>query len=132
MLSDLSSSLISDFKLSDTNFNDIFSEFDLTPDDLQCYHLSTDEMAPIQSSHALPQLNQTYLPPTAINSNVQYSQPEIDQILSTNALKYLIEQHQSQQMNARLPSSSPLSQSSLSTAGTSYPEVSERRDALVD
>ena len=127
MLSDLSSSLISDFKLSDTNFNDIFSEFDLTTNDLQCYHLPTDEMAPIQSFHALPQLNQTFLPPTVVNSNLHYNQPEIDQIISTNALKYLIEQHHSQQMNAQLPSSSPLSQSSLSTAGTSYPEVCEPR-----
>ena len=71
MFEDHPDSLENDLKLSDTAFNDLFSEFDIPTQDLHCFRARVDDD--------------------------RDSQPDIDELLSSNAVKFLIEQHQSQQ-----------------------------------
>ena len=72
MFKDHPDSLENDLKLSDTAFNDLFSEFDTPTHDFQCFH-------------------------AAAADDAHGSRPNIDELLSSNTIKFLIEQHQSQQ-----------------------------------
>lgn len=102
---DIRDYLTSDFKLSDTALNDLFSEFDFKPDDFQCF-----DSLPNSNTYS-----QTDLPPsydTALLANVKPQQsPAMNEYMSSNALQSLIEQHHQNQPTIIKYSSSPPPQS---------------------
>lgn len=123
---DIRDYLTCDLKLSDTALNDLFSEFDLNPNDFPYFD-------PANSSNHFPQ--QTLqapvdLPPsydTALLSatpnnlpqdpNIQPTVPAMDEYISLSTLKSLIEQHQAQQSLVKYASAPP------EPVQTNYPEV---------
>ncbi len=103
-------------KLSDTALNDLFSEFELNPNDFQYFDPSTSTLTyPQQSLQSLVDLPPSYdaaLLSTTLNNltqdpNIQSIPPVIDEYISSNTLKSLIEQHQAQQSIVKYSSSPP-------------------------
>ncbi|CAF2414532.1 unnamed protein product [Rotaria sp. Silwood2] len=124
---DIRDYLTCDLKLSDTALNDLFSEFDLNPNDFQYFDSSTNtHVYPQQSAQVpveLPPSYDTALLSTSLTNITQTPnvQPVIDDYLSSVALKSLIEQHQTQQAMVKYSTSPPLS---VPTPQTSYSESS--------
>ena len=121
---DIRDYLTCDLKLSDVALNDLFSEFDLNPNDFPYFDPSTNTniypQQSIQTPSELPPPYDTVLHSTTPNSNIQ---AEIDQYLSSNTLKSLIEQHQSQQTIVKYSTSPP---PSVPIHQANYPEVIEK------
>lgn len=139
---DIRDYLTYDLKLSDTAFNDLFSEFDLNPNDFQ--YLDTSANANTYSQHSA--LNHNELPPpydstmltTPITAplntitqtpNAQTMEPVIDDYISSVALKSLIEQHQAQQPIVKYSSSPPPPPApcSIPIPQTNYQEVIQNK-----
>jgi hypothetical protein len=98
-----------DLKSSDTGFNDIFFEFDGNPNGFQSFDGSINDVNSSQSTiHLLPSNNAALLSMTT-NNTMQSTQLELDQMLSSDTLKLLIEQHQRKQSNINSSSSPPYS-----------------------
>ncbi|CAF0850328.1 unnamed protein product [Rotaria sp. Silwood1] len=124
---DIRDYLTCDLKLSDTTFNDLFSEFDLNPNDFQYFDSSANANTyPQQSAQVPVELPPSYneaLFSTSVTNIAQTSnvQPIIDDYLSSVALKSLIEPHQVQQTMVKYSNSPPLS---VPTPQTNYSESS--------
>ncbi|CAF4026721.1 unnamed protein product [Rotaria sordida] len=96
--------LTCDFKLSDDNvLNDILSDFDINTNNIQCIDSLTNDINYFHTSSNLPSSYKTTLHSTAINNNIQSLQAEFDEVLSPDAFKLVIEQHQQQQTNNESP-----------------------------
>jgi hypothetical protein len=110
-------------KLSDTALNDFFSEFDINASDFQYFDPSINTninylQQTVQSPIELPPPYETALLATSTNIITQNTNvPVIDEYISSNALKSLIEQHQAQQTIVKYSSSPP------PTVPTTYSEV---------
>lgn len=134
---DIRDYLTCDLKLSDTAFNDLFSEFDLPSNDFEYFNTSTNTNVYSQQSTQVP----VDLPPpppydaalfTTAVTNIaqpQNSQPNIDDYLSTNALKSLLEHHQNPQPIVKNSFSPP---PTVPTAQPNYTEVIKNEKALID
>ena len=110
---DIKDYLTCDLKLSDTAFNDFFSEFDINTNDFQCFDPSTNttttylQQAPIELPP--PPYDATILSTSSEkitpNSNVQMMEAPLEEYMSTGTLQTLIEQHQVQQSAVKYSSS---------------------------
>ena len=132
LIIDIKDYLTCDLKLSDTALNDFFSEFDINTSDFQYFDPLTNTNTTyleqtVQTPSELPPpsydvaLLSTSTNKMTQNSNVQTIQPVIDEYISSNALKSLIEQHQVQQSIVKYSSSPP------PTVPTNYPEVFQKK-----
>lgn len=128
---DLRDYLACDLKLSDTALNDLFSEFDLNPNDFQ--YLDPGNNVPnyaqqtLQAPVDLPPSYDTALLSTTSNNllqnpNMQSTGSVGDEYISLNTLKSLLEQHQAQQSLVKYAASPPES------VPINYPEVCSKRE----
>lgn len=113
-------------KLSDTALNDLFSEFDLNPNDFQYLDPVTNvnnyAQQTLQTPVELPPSYDTALLSTTSNnlpqgSHIQSTIPPVDEYISINTLKSLLEQHQVQQSLVKYTASPP------EHVPINYPEV---------
>lgn len=103
---DIREYLTSDLKLSDIALNDLFSEFDLNPNDFQYFDPSTNPNTyahtDLPPSYDTALLTNNKLQSTA---NIQTISPPINEYIASNTLQSLIEQHQNQQTIIKYSSS---------------------------
>lgn len=130
---DIRDYLTCDLKLSDTALNDLFSEFDLNPNDFQYFDsVNNTNHFPQQTLQApidLPPSYDTALLSSTPNNlpqdpHIQPTVPAMDEYISLTTLKSLIEQHQAQQSIGKYTSSPP------KPIQMNYPEVNFERKFL--
>ena len=115
-----------DLKLSDNALNDLFSDFDINPNDFQSFdslanHIGYSQLPSVDLPPAYDTVLLSNDPNTTTTTHIPTLQPRLDEYLSSNALKTLIEQHQAQQPMIKYPPSSP--SPPITMHQTSYSEV---------
>jgi hypothetical protein len=81
-----------DLNLSDTIFNDLFSEFDVNTNDFRCFNDSTNNINYSQSISDLSLSYNNALNSTTTNNNTQNLETVSYEVFSPNSFKSLIEQ----------------------------------------
>ena len=128
---DIRDYLTCDLKLSDTALNDLFSEFDVNPNDFPYFDPATNTnqfpQQLLQAPVDLPPSYDTALLSATPNNlpqdpHIQSTVPAMDEYISLSTLKSLIEQHQAQQSLVKYASSPP------EPVPTNYPEVNFKRN----
>ncbi|CAF0788477.1 unnamed protein product [Adineta ricciae] len=115
VVGDIKDYLTCDLKLSDTAFNDFFSEFDISTNDFQYFDPSTNTtttyLQPPPIELPPPSYDATVLPTASDkitqNSNVQTREAPVEEYMSSGTLQTLIEQHQAHQSVMKYSSSPP-------------------------
>ncbi|CAF3301520.1 unnamed protein product [Rotaria socialis] len=129
---DIKDYLTCDLKLSDTIFNDLFSEFDLNPNYIPYFDPSTNTDAYYQHSAQVS----GELPPsydsTLLSTNISQTaivQPVIENYLSSTTFKTLPEQDPAQQTIVKYCSSPPPSVPTLPTAYSEPSSISSMNES---
>jgi hypothetical protein len=116
---------VNDFQITDHAFNEIFSDFDLTTNDFQCFDLPTNVNDSRSLKNDPPQSNETILPSTIRNSHITQIPPHVDDAHASHVSIYSSESYRTQPIYVK-SNTPPLSiHSCESTPPPNYPEVVE-------